>query len=613
MPRPAHSSSLDASKLTTVPDPNPMALLGEAAEASDVLVVTHTESGEILSLQWPRTDEGSGCTDMVGRSVAALFGPVAVEPYLAQVQKVLSMQAPVSFQCVVRCGQQPISFEFLLSPLPLSSAVTESQEKTENDSQTEAATGIVGVGRRIVPTIAPLSEVRLLSHNGTGGSSSYYGLLSQVAANIRRTLDLQTIWEQTVNGLSEMLRLDRCLVCDYSKAMQTVTVVAEYCQSHLHPALGKTFDLALKADFLDTLQSLEPVISDFERGDSDEPYTVLTVATCYQTEPNSILVLQQPPRCPWQPFEIELIQDLTDQVGTAIAHAKLFSDSKTITQELRVKSKALRNTNDELMRKHDELREAKQQAEEASRLKSDFLANTSHELRTPLNGMIGFLRLVLDDMADNDEERKEFIQESHNSAIHLLNLINDVLDIAKIEAGKMNLEMSAVSLQELLAELDKFLRPQIEQRGLDFQIELPATLDEIKLYGNYQRLKQVLLNLVGNANKFTHEGSITISVEIQPKPFTFGEQTWPGQVKISVADTGIGVSLEKQDRLFQTFSQVDSARTRQYEGTGLGLSISQRLIEAMGGKVQFISMGEGLGSTVTFTAILYQEPVMELG
>ncbi|MEL7330640.1 MAG: ATP-binding protein [Cyanobacteria bacterium J06560_2] len=659
MPRSVHSS-LDSLDVSAVPDSNPVALLASAElagteDANDVLVVTHTSQGEILSIHWPKSKECAVCQDLSGQSVSALFGPVAVKHYLAQAQKVLALGTPVSFQCVVRCGQQPVSFELILSPLPLSSSLADGNpaaspgyspllaldavedaakdsvengyHSSSNDGDTqgsdtsgvESVTGIVGVGRRIIPQVANLSEVRLANHTGAGGHT-YYALLSRVAARIRKTLDLQTIWQQTVNGLGEMLGLDRCLVCDYSQAMQTVTVVAEYYQESLHPCFGKTFSLAQKSDFVDTLQSLEPMISDFGQGEADLPYTVLTVATCYQTEPNSILVLQQPPGRPWQPYEIELIQDLTDQVGTAIAHAKLFSDSKAIAQELRVKSRTLRQTNDELIRKHAELEEAKRQAEEAkrqaeeaSRLKSDFLANTSHELRTPLNGMIGFLRLVLDDMADDEAERTEFIQESHNSAIHLLNLINDVLDIAKIEAGKMNLEMSAVSIKELLAELDTSQRLHIERRGLAFRIEQPATLDEIKLYGNYQRLKQVLLNLVGNANKFTHEGGITIGVELNPKPFVFDGQTWPGLVKISVADTGIGVSLEKQDRLFQTFSQVDSARTRQYEGTGLGLAISQRLIEAMGGKVQFISMGEGLGSTVTFTAILYQEPVMELG
>ncbi|MGC1307110.1 MAG: ATP-binding protein [Phormidesmis sp.] len=576
------------------------------SEPTDVLVVTHTVQGEILSIHWPPINDCQNCEELAGDSVVALFGPVAVVPYLQRVQQVIDTQKPEEFQCVVRCGHQPISFEFLLSPLPpeaLGASPTTETGKTA---------GVVGVGRRILPERNHLAEVTLSSTLGTGGNN-YYALLSNVASNIRKTLDLQTIWQQTVNGLGNMLGLDRCLVCDYSQAMQTVTVVAEHYRSDLHPCLGKTFDLSVKSDFLETLQSLEPVISDFGKGETDQPYTVLTVATCYQNAPNSILVLQQPPHRPWQPFEIELIQELTDQVGTAIAHAKLFSESRSITQELRKKSYALRQTNDELIRKHDELKAAKRQAEEASRLKSDFLANTSHELRTPLNGMIGFLRLVLDNMADDDDEKTEFIQESHNSAIHLLNLINDVLDIAKIEAGKMNLDMREVNLKELLLEIDNSMRPHVERGGLTFDIQLPATLDEIKLYGNYQRIKQVLLNLIGNANKFTHEGGITISAEIKPQPFEFEDQTWPGLVKLSVADTGIGVSLEKQDRLFQTFSQVDSARTRQYEGTGLGLAISQRLVEAMGGKVQFISMGEGLGSTVTFTAILYQEPVMDLG
>ncbi|MEO0518016.1 MAG: ATP-binding protein [Cyanobacteria bacterium P01_A01_bin.116] len=594
--------------------PNEAVTSSEAASseaAKSVLVVTHTASGDILSLHWPQTDDCQNCEDLVGQTVESLFGPVAVKSYLQKVSQVLETQQPEEFRCVVRCGHQPVSFDFLLSPLPLTAQTQTDQDQTEP----AGVAGVVGVGHRIVPAVAQLSDVTLgISQGDTdSGGSSYYELLSNVAANIRKTLDLTTIWQETVNGLGTLLGLDRCLVCDYSQEMQTVTVVAEYYQSTLHPCLGKTFDLVLKRDFLDTLQTLEPVISDFERGENDQHYTVLTIATCYQNEPNSILVLQQPPHQPWQPFEIELIQELTDQVGTAIAHAKLFSDSETISQELRVKSQALRQSNQELMRKHDELEEAKRQAEEASQLKSDFLANTSHELRTPLNGMIGFLRLVLDNMADDEEEQLEFIQESHNSAIHLLNLINDVLDIAKIEAGKMDLDMREVSLKELLLEIENSQRTHVERRGLSFDIVLPATLDEIKLYGNYQRLKQVLLNLVGNANKFTHEGGITISAEVKPQVFEFNGQSWPGLVKLSVADTGIGVSLEKQDRLFQTFSQVDSARTRQYEGTGLGLAISQRLVEAMGGKVQFISMGEGLGSTVTFTAILYQEPVMELG
>ncbi|NEP54906.1 MAG: hypothetical protein F6K65_41450, partial [Moorea sp. SIO3C2] len=293
--------------------------------------------------------------------------------------------------------------------------------------------------------------------------------------------------------------------------------------------------------------------------------------------------------------------------------------------------------------KHHELEEAHQRAEEASRLKSEFLANTSHELRTPLNGMIGFLKLVLDGMADDPEEQHEFINEAYHSAVHLLNLINDILDIARIEAGRMQLEMNPVNLNELVSEVERFTRTQAEQKSLLYEVFTPVTDDEIILYGNYQRLLQVMLNLVGNAIKFTEEGSITIKADLEEaedlddldederldqglsdrvapptvedtdllgsKPLSQSHSRL-GHVKLSVADTGIGVSLEDQDKLFQTFSQVEASRTRRFGGSGLGLVISQKLVEEMGGVVNFFSLGEGLGSTVTFTVPLYQNPVL---
>jgi signal transduction histidine kinase len=215
-------------------------------------------------------------------------------------------------------------------------------------------------------------------------------------------------------------------------------------------------------------------------------------------------------------------------------------------------------------------------------------------------------------MADDPEEQQEFIQEAYRSGLHLLNIINDILDIAKIEAGKMELELGPVRLHELFNDLEDFTRTQAEQKNLSLQIQLPATSDEIIVLANYQRLLQVMLNLVGNAIKFTHEGGVTISADVVRQKVIFQNQVLPGMVKVRVADTGIGVSLDKQDKLFQSFSQVDGSRTRQYGGTGLGLTISQKLVEAMGGAVNFYSMGEGLGSTVTFTVPLYQEPVIVL-
>lgn len=174
----------------------------------------------------------------------------------------------------------------------------------------------------------------------------------------------------------------------------------------------------------------------------------------------------------------------------------------------------------------------------------------------------------------------------------------------------MQLDLNPVRLDDLLSDVENFTRTQAQQKNLSFEIRTPATRDAVVVLGNYQRLLQVMLNLVGNAIKFTHQGGVTITAEVIQKKMLGQSQDKPGAVKISVADTGIGVSLEKQDKLFQSFSQLDGSRTRQYGGTGLGLAISQKLVEAMGGVVNFYSMGEGLGSTVTFTVPLYQDPVM---
>jgi signal transduction histidine kinase len=431
--------------------------------------------------------------------------------------------------------------------------------------------------------------------------------LTRLTWSIRRTLDLETIWQQTVEELAAILVVEWGIFCAYEAPNQPLPVMArvqtDTAQGPIVPALSFHDYPSLSA----VLRSPQPLIlaaidqASATPAIADGSYLVAT--TRHLGEINGLIILKSPNATGWQGLDLSLLQAVMEQVGTAIAHAHLFRDAQGLADELQAANQRLRQ-------KHHELEEARRLAEEASRLKSEFLANTSHELRTPLNGMIGFLRLILDGMADDPQEQDEFLQEAHKSAIHLLNLINDVLDIAKIEAGKMQIDMSQVKLSELFADVENFTRPQAERKGLRFEINQPLTHDEIIINGNYQRLLQVMLNLIGNAIKFTHEGHITISAEIKSHKVQFKDQEWPGTVKVSVADSGIGVSLEKQDRLFQTFSQVDGERTRQYGGTGLGLAISQRLIEAMGGVVQFISMGEGLGSTVTFTTLLYQEPVL---
>lgn len=481
---------------------------------------------------------------------------------------------------------------------------------------------VIVTGRKLAHSLDdPIPDDLLSPVDVSPRSDHYQKLLTQIAWAIRRTLDLPTIWQQTVDGLGKALGVSRCIICPFEAPSSEIEVVAEYRQESLvsllklkfsltdDPALGQAVTTLkpLSAD-VPVIEGIETICKTTENSaDSPLPQTRLVVATCYQEKPNGVIVLYQCDHTrSWTQAEIEFVQELADQVGTAIAHASLFAQSQNLAIELQ-------RVNGNLMQKHRELEEARHQAEEASRLKSEFLANTSHELRTPLNGMIGFLRLILDGMADDPEEKREFTEEAHTSALHLGAILEDVLDIAKIEAGKMQIDLSHVKLDEILLDVEKFARTQTSQKNLTFEIQKPSTYDEIILYANYQRLKQVMLNLVNNAIKFTPEGGITITAEVVKKRVVVQDRELPGMVKVRVVDTGIGVSLEEQDKLFQSFSQVDGSLTRQYGGTGLGLAISQRLVEAMGGVVNFYSMGEELGSTVTFTVPLAQEPVMRLG
>lgn len=531
-------------------------------------------------------------------SPEVIFAPLALDSYLDRVQQVFEHQNPDRLQMPFKCSDRLLIFDLVLSPIL---------------SPSSNPSGIVVTGRYLYAATSEQAQLlmeQLSLCSPTSANSidrqrnQYQKQLNQVASTIRRSLDLHTIWQQTATGLGEPSNVSRCLVCIYTPGQHEVRVVAEYCQEGVASLQNHIFDLNKEPSMRQAIETQHVVQSTHTPTAPGTPFSSLVVATSHKDETNGLILLHQcdRPRL-WKEAEIEAIQELADQVGTSISHATLLAASRNLAAKLQ-------RANEDIMQKNHDLEEARRQAEEASRLKSEFLANTSHELRTPLNGMIGFLKLVMDGMADDPQEQSEFIEEAHNSAVHLLNIINDILDIAKIEAGKMQLERGPVHLDDLLSEVEDFTKKLLKQKQLSFEIRTPATRDEVVLFGNYQRLLQVMLNLVGNAIKFTPEGGITITAEVISKRVVDQMGEKPGMVRISVADTGIGVSLEKQDKLFQSFSQVDGSRTRQYGGTGLGLAISQKLVEAMDGVVNFYSMGEGLGSTVTFTVPLYQDPVM---
>ncbi len=239
----------------------------------------------------------------------------------------------------------------------------------------------------------------------------------------------------------------------------------------------------------------------------------------------------------------------------------------------------------------------RQIAEAASVAKSEFLANMSHEIRTPMNAIVGFSKLALD--TNLDRKQHEFLTSIRNAGENLLTLVSDVLDFSKIEAGKLTLEERPFHLQEVLGDVERLFRTDMRRKGLTFTVEdLTATHaaypEASRLLGDSLRLQQVLVNLIGNAVKFTEEGEITLSAEV------IGHHQDQLVLQFSVRDTGIGISPEEVDRLFDSFEQAESSTTRRYGGTGLGLTICKRLVEVMGGAIRATST-VGVGSQFDFT------------
>ena len=239
--------------------------------------------------------------------------------------------------------------------------------------------------------------------------------------------------------------------------------------------------------------------------------------------------------------------------------------------------------------------------EKLAKVKDEFLANTSHELRTPLNSILGFSSLILEEDTLKQEEVHEFLDSIHRSARHLLTLINDILDIAKIEAGEVQVETHPVSLGEVFAEVQSISHVQAREQNLDLVFEnvpphLPLAL------ADREKITRVLLNLVSNSIKFTPHGRIEIRADYTKLS---------GTVVISVSDTGIGIPADMQETVFEAFRQVDGSSTRAYAGTGLGLTICKQLVEVMGGTIWIESKGENQGTTVFFTLPLAHQEYAE--
>jgi signal transduction histidine kinase len=276
--------------------------------------------------------------------------------------------------------------------------------------------------------------------------------------------------------------------------------------------------------------------------------------------PIGVLLLQRGVVQPFDDKQIELASTFADQAVIAIENVRLF----------------------------DEIQDKSRQLAEASQHKSQFLANMSHELRTPLNAILGYTELIIDGIyGETPEKAQAVLKRVESNGKHLLGLINDVLDLSKIEAGQLKLSLADYSIKDVVYNVVSAVEPLATKKKLDFKVDVRP--DMPTAHGDEQKLTQVLLNLAGNAIKFTDAGEVAIKVTAANGSYT-----------VAIQDTGPGISAADQAKLFQQFQQADNSITKSKGGTGLGLAISKKIIELHGGSIS-VQSSVGHGSTFAFT------------